>query len=209
MILPRKSAFQPRHVHSYASFMSGGVKSLWCSGCPGRPCAGSACLISSAQEQARMTQAASTAGDWVRHETVTDLAHVVHRRCLRHHHHRSVAPLRARLARLSWPLGASVPPLRCSLGGCGTSAVQAAPSITRLPDAPSGQDNPMRGFGSFNAAARFCTAHDELRDLSWLVPSSALTRCGENLGHTPGHRVSARCDQATSWGWSGCLCGSG
>jgi transposase-like protein len=23
---------------------------------------------------------------------------------------------------------------------------------------------PMRGFGSFNAAARFCTAHDELRD---------------------------------------------
>ena len=23
---------------------------------------------------------------------------------------------------------------------------------------------PMRGFGSFEAAARFCTAHDELRD---------------------------------------------
>lgn len=23
---------------------------------------------------------------------------------------------------------------------------------------------PMRGFGSFDAAARFCTAHDELRD---------------------------------------------
>jgi transposase-like protein len=23
---------------------------------------------------------------------------------------------------------------------------------------------PMRGFGSFAAAARFCTAHDELRD---------------------------------------------
>jgi len=22
----------------------------------------------------------------------------------------------------------------------------------------------MRGFGSFNSAARFCTAHDELRD---------------------------------------------
>jgi len=24
---------------------------------------------------------------------------------------------------------------------------------------------PMRGFGSFDAAARFCMAHDELRDL--------------------------------------------
>jgi len=23
---------------------------------------------------------------------------------------------------------------------------------------------PMRGFGSFDSAARFCTAHDELRD---------------------------------------------
>jgi len=25
----------------------------------------------------------------------------------------------------------------------------------------------MRGFGSFDSAARFCTAHDELRDLCW------------------------------------------
>jgi len=24
--------------------------------------------------------------------------------------------------------------------------------------------DPIRGFGSFDAAARFCTAHDELRD---------------------------------------------
>ncbi len=37
--------------------------------------------------------------------------------------------------------------------------------------------------------------------LSWLVPSSALTRCGESLGHTPGHRVPARYDHAASWGW--------
>ncbi len=39
--------------------------------------------------------------------------------------------------------------------------------------------------------------------LCWLVPSSALTRCGESLGQTPGHRVSARYDQATSGGGRG------
>ena len=37
---------------------------------------------------------------------------------------------------------------------------------------------PMRGFGSFAAAARFCTAHDELRDYlrcrQWLGESVSL-----------------------------------
>ncbi len=45
--------------------------------------------------------------------------------------------------------------------------------------------------------------------LSWLVPSSALTRCGESLGQTPRHRISARCDQAASWGGRGACEGAG
>jgi len=32
--------------------------------------------------------------------------------------------------------------------------------------------HPMRGFGSFDSAARFCTAHDELRDHLRPVPAS-------------------------------------
>jgi transposase-like protein len=42
---------------------------------------------------------------------------------------------------------------------------------------------PMRGFGSFGAVARFCTAHDELRDhfryrrqLNEMVPLSEQRR---------------------------------
>ena len=34
---------------------------------------------------------------------------------------------------------------------------------------------PMRGFGNFEAAARFCTAHDELRD---------YFRCRQRLGES-------------------------
>ncbi|HEX2173278.1 MAG TPA: IS6 family transposase, partial [Dehalococcoidia bacterium] len=32
----------------------------------------------------------------------------------------------------------------------------------------------MRGFGSFNAAARFCTAHDELRDYFRPRPTTGM-----------------------------------
>lgn len=48
---------------------------------------------------------------------------------------------------------------------------------------------PMRGFGSFDAAARFCTAHDELRDhyryrrqLNEMVPLSEQRRLYSSVG---------------------------
>ncbi len=63
---------------------------------------------------------------------------------------------------------------------------------------------PMRGFGSCDSAARFCTAHDELRDhlrprprfneavslaeqrLCWPVSSAVLESYGQSRGHNPG-----------------------
>jgi transposase-like protein len=46
---------------------------------------------------------------------------------------------------------------------------------------------PMRGFGSFAAAARFCTAHEELR--AYLRPNS---RCNEAVSLADQRRLCER-----------------
>ncbi len=52
-------------------------------------------------------------------------------------------------------------PVLRGLGGGNTSQLL---SIEQDHRGIKQRDDPMRGFGSFEAATRFCTAHDELRD---------------------------------------------